>query len=392
MIWLIPLLALMSFPAFAQDVPLPAQHPAHQLEKDKEEAQNRKESLQKEAKELQKDLEKDQKNLVALAEKVQAAEKKLLELNKRIEDGKAESEEIEQRLRKDRGNLGTLVLALERLNRTPPEALLARPGAPLETAQSAMLLQRILPDIYARAENLRKDAQRLSDLLSSLEKDRAAYQSTMAGLLKEQKNLSIFLDARKLRIRNANSGIAAEERALRQIADQSENLKDLVAKLEEERTAPVQEVATTGKVHDVPVERPRRATPPVPREGAARLPISGSITVGYKQMDDIGAESQGLTLEGRAGSVVVSPMGGVVQYAGTFKNYGRILIVEHQKDYHSLIAGLARIDTVVGQSVAAGEPIGALSGSASSGGTATLYYELRQNGEPVNPSRKFSGL
>jgi murein hydrolase activator len=85
-------------------------------------------------------------------------------------------------------------------------------------------------------------------------------------------------------------------------------------------------------------------------------------------------------------------MGGVVRYAGYFKNYGQIIIVEHQKDYHSLIAGLARIDTVVGQSVAAGEPVGVLAKSSSDGGKPTLYYELRLNGEPVNPARKFAGL
>jgi septal ring factor EnvC (AmiA/AmiB activator) len=116
------------------------------------------------------------------------------------------------------------------------------------------------------------------------------------------------------------------------------------------------------------------------------------IRVGYKQTDDIGAESQGLTIEGRPSALVVAPMGGVVRYAGYFKNYGKIIIVEHQKDYHSLIAGLSKIDTVVGQSVSAGEPIGTLPKTSADGGKPSLYYELRLSGEPVNPARKFAGL
>jgi septal ring factor EnvC (AmiA/AmiB activator) len=67
-----------------------------------------------------------------------------------------------------------------------------------------------------------------------------------------------------------------------------------------------------------------------------------------------------------------------------------MVIIEHGKNYHSLVAGLSKIDTVIGQSVMAGEPIGSL-GSARSGRPA-LYYELRQNGKPINPSRVFADL
>jgi len=382
----------LSAPAFAQDEPvIPAQHPAAQLEQEKKETEAKKAELEKQAKDLSKELDTTQDTLVDIAAKIKKNETRLNELDKRMESNRKEQDEIQKRLKKDKNSIGNLVLALERLDRTPPEAILARPGAPLETAQSAMLLQSILPNIYGRAEALKKDLSRLDDILKEMEEDKAEVKSTAEDLAKRQEEISGLLKKRKGLFLKTQTGVKEQEVALREISARADNLKDLVSRIEQR-----EEEARTMDVASRQAGEPARASmarpTPIPKPGASQLPISGMIRTGYKQIDDIGAESQGLTIEGRSGSLVVSPMGGVVRYAGYFKNYGQIIIVEHQKDYHSLIAGLARIDTVVGQSVAAGEPVGTLAKSTSDGGKPTLYYELRLNGEPVNPARKFAGL
>ena len=386
------LLALLFFasPAFAEDAPMPAEHPAAQIEKDKKQTEARKSELEQKSKILEGELGETQKTLVGVAKDIKKNEEELITLEKRILRNKIEQKSIETRLKKDRNSIGDLVLALERLERTPPEAVIARPGAPLETAQSAMLLQSILPDIYKRAESLKKDLKRLDAIIAELEEDQAKAKRASAELAERQKTASELVRERKALYAKTRTDIKEQEVALREISARSDNLKDLVGKLETYESDRTQSIA--GKnAGEAGRAAPQRATP-IPRSGSAQLPISGTILVGYKDTDAIGAESQGLTIQGRSGSLVVSPMGGVVRYAGYFKNYGEIIIVEHQKDYHSLIAGLARIDTVVGQSVAAGEPVGILAKTASDGGMPTLYYELRLNGEPVNPARKFAGL
>jgi septal ring factor EnvC (AmiA/AmiB activator) len=68
-----------------------------------------------------------------------------------------------------------------------------------------------------------------------------------------------------------------------------------------------------------------------------------------------------------------------------------MVIIEHKGGYHSLVAGLEKIDTVVGQSVMAGEPLGLLHYPKAQE-KPVLYYELRYNGKAVNPARKISGL
>ncbi|MCD8562545.1 MAG: peptidoglycan DD-metalloendopeptidase family protein [Alphaproteobacteria bacterium] len=130
---------------------------------------------------------------------------------------------------------------------------------------------------------------------------------------------------------------------------------------------------------------------PLPPSGEAQLPVSGIIKTRFQQTDEIGAESQGITILGRSGGLVVAPMAGQVRFAGAFKKFGNIVIIEHQGGYHSLIAGLEKIDTVVERNVSAGEPIGTLKNTGGDG-KPSLYYELRLDGKPVNPARKFAEL
>ncbi len=398
----IPLFVLLFFlspPVQAQDndTPMPAQHPARVLEQKKKETENKKAELESQAKQINTDMEKTKKDLVGVAGEVKEVEGRLNELDARIRENEGERAQIEKRLRRDKSAIGDLVLALERLDRMPPEAMLARPGAPLETAQSAMLLQSILPDIYGRAEGLKKDLKRLDEIVASLQDDQKDVQENAKVLKSKQDEMAALLKKRKGLYDQTQQEIRLSDKALQDIAAQAKDLKDLVAKIEqkrqeEERTALSAQASGVAKdIEQSSISRKMRATP-IPSSGAAQLPVSGMIRVGYKQTDDIGAESQGLTIDARPSALVVAPMGGVVRYAGYFKNYGKIIIVEHQKDYHSLIAGLSKIDTVVGQSVSAGEPIGSLPKTSTDGGKPSLYYELRLSGEPVNPARKFAGL
>jgi septal ring factor EnvC (AmiA/AmiB activator) len=79
---------------------------------------------------------------------------------------------------------------------------------------------------------------------------------------------------------------------------------------------------------------------------------------------------------------VVAPWDGRVEFAGPFRGYGQILIIEHGDGYHSLLAGLERIDVAVGQALVAGEPVGVVK---SGEGKPSLYLELRRHGQPIDP-------
>ncbi len=103
-------------------------------------------------------------------------------------------------------------------------------------------------------------------------------------------------------------------------------------------------------------------------------------------------------LETRAGAQIVAPFDGRIAFEGPFRSYGQILIIEHGGGYHTVLAGLDRVDAVVGQWLLAGEPVGSMapvgapqgSGDLSAAGRPKLYLELRRNGQPVDPVPWFS--
>jgi septal ring factor EnvC (AmiA/AmiB activator) len=401
-------LCVIVLPVMAQ--PTPPTHPIQNLDARMEAEKKKERTLKKEMKAIDTDLQSKKKDIVNIARKVKKNEQNLIDLERRIDAQKDEQLKIEARLNKDKGAISDLILGLDRMRRIPPEALIARPGAPLETAQSAMLLQSLLPNIYKRADGLKADLTRLNTLITNLETHRIEALKSAQNLKKNQTQLTSLMNARKMAYMRASKGVKKQQAALKKIARESVTLKELMAKLEKKQWAENKRQAAMAKkakqraknaqkaakknatVQQASVTTKTFKATPIPRAGTAQLPISGHIKVSYGARDDIGAVSKGLTIAGRKGAIVVAPMGGVIDYAGPFRGYGNIIILKHQKKYHSLIAGLDKIDIVVGRSVSAGEPLGYMNKNTSSDTKPSLYYELRYNGHPVNPSKKISGL
>ncbi len=360
----------------------PREHPIQEIENELETRQQREKELKAELNSIKSNLNKKKNQMINVATEIKKNEQNLIQLEKNIAEKVEQQTKVEEKLKEDRSAISDLILAMERMRRIPPEALLAKPGAPMETAQSAMLLESILPRIHKRAEGLKADMEVLSTILDELKEDRQKVLKTSKQLEISRKELAKLLSERENLFAQTTEDVKKEQAELQRISLQAKNLRELVAKIErrqrEEQSARAQSAVVRKKT-------------PIPRTGQAQLPSSGFIRLSYGNSDDIGALSQGLKIETPKNAVVVAPMGGVVDYAGTFKGYGQIIILKHQKDYHSLIAGLTKIDTVVGRAVNAGEPIGKM-GKPTENQPPTLYYELRYKGNPVNPSKKIPGL
>ena len=377
-------LLILTPPAQAQ-IPVPSAHPTQEVEQQRQSTAAREKELKAELKNLKSDLSKKRTQMVDVARDIKRNEKSLIKLEQRIESKRQEQLSIEVKLSEDREAISDLVLALERVRRIPPEALLARPGAPLKTAQSAMLLQSVLPRVYGHAEELQGDLAKLKSVIDSLKEDRAKVIKTAKKLETNRKELTTLLSEREYLYSKTAKDAKKQQAELKKISLQARSLKDLVARIERKQKDEDKRRKTANF-------RPPLPKTPIPKAGEAQLPVSGIIQVGYGKPDDIGAVSQGIKITGRKKALVVAPMGGVVDYAGSFKGYGQIIILKHQKGYHSLIAGLGKIDTVVGRAVSAGEPIGRMGTDSSDNQGPALYYELRYKGQPVNPSKKIAGL
>ncbi len=386
---LLILIFFIATPAMAQ-TPTPSAHPLKDVESKMVRSKEEKKKLQAELKKIESNMSSQRKKLISVAKNIKGNENTLVRLEKNIATKQDEQRRIEAKLTEDKKSISELVLALERIRRIPPEAVMARPDSPLKTAQSTMLLQSILPRVYKRADQLKADLKKLDELIVSLEEDRNKAIVVAKKLQKDQKSLSHMLTKRETIYARTEKDIERQKSQLKAISQQASSLKELVKKIEakQRREAAARKKKKKSNFRTASVTN--KATP-IPKTGSAQLPVSGIMAVGYGKTDDIGAVSQGIKIKSRKNALIVAPMGGVVDYAGKFKGYGQIIILKHQKGYHSLIAGFGKIDTAVGRAVVAGEPIGKM---ASSGGkdAETLYYELRYKGNPVNPSKKISGL
>jgi len=373
-------LVLFAFPMAgnAQSV-APKQKQLETLSKDLKQEQAKKTALNKTAKDIEKTLKEARQDLVKLTRSIRTNESELSALKVKILKQEAEHDVLLETLNEDQKSISQLIMGLERMRRMPPEAMFIKPGAPYKTAQSAMLLQKILPQVHEQAAQLRDDLETLEVKTKSLLADRDKALATSKALEDEQAKLAGLLKERERLYSKTNTNLKAAEGKIKKIAKKSKNLSQLVENIDADNKR---------QASKAPVRTARNI--PIPKAGKPSLPISGEIIVAYKEPDSFGAPSEGLTLKGERSGIVSAPMGGVIRFAGTFKNYGKMVIIEHKGGYHSLIAGMEKMNATVNQSVLSGEPIGKLSKSAKS--SHHLYFELRHKGKAVHPKKRIAGL
>ena len=370
--------AVISYPTYAQENPA-AQKQA--LDKKLKTIQADKKGLERDTADAEKAYNSIKKDLVSTSAKVQKNQNQLHTIEERLEKLRDDQMRIKQELETEKEAMAKTITALQRIERTPPQAMIARPAAPIDTARGAMLLQRILPVLHEKARILKENSETYAANEKELEEKQKKLVKLSQGLEKEEKKLKTLVRDRKEQYAKLNSNLAERKKEIASVSKKAKNLSDLVKRLEIERTR-AQEQAKK--------EQPIKQAA-LPKIGKSQLPLTGKIRTKYNQKDDFGAKSKGVSIEGRGGALVVAPMGGIIRFAGYFKNYGNMLIIEHQNGYHSLIAGLEKIDTVVDQSVSAGEPLGNLYRS-DNGKPPSLYFELRHKGKAIDPARKFTEL
>lgn len=371
--------------------------------------------LEKKAESLNDELSRIKEELVNATTQMRLNEEEIGSLEQNLQELEARQELVRGNLHKDRSSLSRLIVALERLRRVPPEAMLAKPDTPYETAQSALLMAEIAGRIHKEALALKEKLTELEDITRQKEERKNTLVRNTETLQGQYEEISLLVKKREEIYKETNHDIAARESEIQRLSLQSRNLEDLIERLEEDRKRQEKkerEKQEKEEKEEKEQERLKLAAlqsknnlrPPPPPEkkiakpqplptglSPAQLPISGIIRVRYHENDERGAVSNGLSMEGRPGALVLAPIGGKIQFAGAFKKYGNLIIIEHAKGYHSLVAGLDKINAVVGQIVSSGEPLGLLP-SGVAGAKPKLYYELRHKGQPVNPSVLFSEL
>ncbi|MBZ9717034.1 murein hydrolase activator EnvC [Mesorhizobium sp. AD1-1] len=344
------------------------------------------------------------------------------DIGARLEGLKGQEQKIRASLMARRDVLAEVLGALQRMGLNPPPAILVKPEDALSSVRSAILLGAVVPELRQQTDSLLADLKEQTRITASIEAERARLTAAVGDQTAEKKRLGMLLEAKQKLEADTQTQMAAEKQRSEALAAKAGSLKELIASLEaqadksrkaadaakaaEQKTADGDKTSATAELASLPVPESNQLAAAVPfsaLQGQIALPVTGRIKRRFGADDGNGAVMLGDMVATQSGAIVTAPADGNVLYAGPFRSYGQLLILNAGDGYHVVLAGMSRISVATGQSVLAGEPIGAMgearvaSTSVSKNGNATpeLYVEFRKDGKPVDPAPwwadRFSG-
>ncbi len=419
------LVASVLGPASAQQAPAPAGGvpqivPETEGEKKKrqsdlkvlEEAMNASAEAQKrlasEVEEIRTDRAKLNTTLIETAGRVRDTEDRIRGLEQRLQTLTASEAAIRRSLDGRREVIVEVFAALQRMGRRPPPAVLVRPEDMLEAVRASIMLGAVLPELRAETEILASDLAELVRLKEAIATDRSTLNAELTALNGEQQRLNALMAARQSRLSEVERSIGAERDKTVELARQAGTLKELIGRMEAEiagaqraaeearKAAEAQEREAKERFAQAAFRDPARLAPKIPFSEAKGLlprPVSGEVTQSFGADDGYGGTTRGISITTRPKAAVVSPADGWVAFAGPFRSYGRLLIINAGAGYYILLAGMDQINVDVGQFVLAGEPVAtmgdtplmSLTGSAIEKNNPVLYVEFRKDGGSIDP-------
>jgi len=258
-----------------------------------------------------------------------------------------------------------------------------------------------VPELRARAEKLAADLGELVTVRKSITAERDRLAADRDKLHNDQTRLAALVDERQKKQVDIEKDIEAEGARAVALAKQAVDLQGLIVKMEQDvksaakaAAAANQQAAAKGDPAAL-MKDPRRTSPAIAfasAKGLFKLPVNGRKIRDFGGTDDSGGIEKGISLASRPGAQVTTPCDGWVVYAGPFRSYGQLLILNAGGGYHVLIAGMERISVNIGQFVLTGEPVATMGTTsqvasifAANASQPVLYVEFRKDGTPIDP-------
>ena len=354
-------------------------------------AEARSERLEREAAAAQGAAERTAREAAALAARIQQAEAAAAAAEARLALATRELALLREQLGHEQQPVVHLTAALQQFSRRPLALSVLRPGSVKEAVYLRAMLDTAVPRIKAQTAGLRDRLARSRALREEALAASGQLRTEQARLAERRTQLAALETRQRLASRAATGNAAREaERALA-LAEEARDLDALVDELDRAgglraRLAALPgpllrparpEEARLAMLSDMPAAERPASTPPAPY----LLPVMGRTVIGFGAPQG-SSTSSGLTLAPRPGAQVVAPAAGRVAFAGPYRGYGRIVIIEHPGGWTSLVTGLARTEVAVGETLVAGAPLG-----IAAQADPQVSLELRSDGEPVNPLR-----
>lgn len=361
----------MAMPAFAASKKAAPQDELQQTRKELEATKGEQEKITAQTIQLEAELTQLQAQLIKIAATTQKSENSLSIAEDKLRilttQYNAKSKEFKAR----EGHLSALVSAAISLSHTPPEAMVMMPGDVTRTMKAARALKMASESVKAETQSLGLQLAELQQMKDKVARDRDALEVQQEDLDAQQKDLVDKLKQRKTLQKQLGLQARHTTERLAQLAKKTHDLQDLVEKVEQNRSE-AENQRKRASAHSF-----------ADAKGHIRTPVSGKVIAKFGSSEGKNATAKGLTIQTRSRASVTAPFDGEVVFTGPFLQYGKMVIIHHSDNFHTLLAGLQKIDVEVGQFLLEGEPIGAMGDDADA---TELYVELRKDNQPIDPA------
>ncbi|MFN3844397.1 MAG: murein hydrolase activator EnvC family protein [Paracoccaceae bacterium] len=319
--------------------------------------------------------------VAALTKTIRAYEDGLAALREALRQAHLRETALGLQFQAKRDRVAQLVGILSQLESRPGPLLLLHPAGPLGTVRSGMMLAEVTPALQAEAETLNAELTELRNLRAL---QQAAAETLSSGL-------SVVQEART----TLSQAISDRTTLPQSITEDTETLRALL------QSADTLEAFAGGLALDTSDTRSFADA-----KGTLPLPALGTLLRRSMESDAAGVRRPGITLATRPRALVTTPWPATIRYRGPLLDYGNVIVLEPGGGYLIILAGLETVYGSVGEVVAPGAALGMMGGgepgvaeflaAAQEGGgvqgTQTLYMELRQGADPVDPAEWFAAL
>ena len=365
-------------------------------------SQERSAAIAEEVAAIRKDHESLTEALVLAAQNERKLAQEVAEITQRLDVLHLREGDLRSSLRERRGVLAEVLGALQRMGLNPPPAILVRPEDALSSVRSSILLGAVVPELREETQVLIGDLQELARIMETIRAQQASQLEALSRQAEEQARLSLLVEERGKLREETEAQLVLEQSRAEELAREASSLLELIDALEGEIEMAAARAARQESEREAMQDPPVALGANQPLSeliGRLDLPVSGQIQRRFGESDGSGGTMQGDMVATHSTAIVTTPVSGSVLYAGPFRSYGQLLILNAGDGYHIVLAGMGRISVSPGQPVIAGEPVG-LMGEASlasavaftEGSTGPeLYVEFRKEGKPIDPAPWWAG-
>lgn len=355
-----------------------------------DDARQQRSQLEQKIESTAQNLDSIRDQLTRLAREQRQAERDRQMLRQRLDHLVAEEKRLVAKLAARRDALSALATVALRATNLPPMMAVFKYDTVVDAARGDRLMRLSLPALEQERQSLSLTLLDLRDVRAELDRDQQRLAATKARLASRTKELQTLMAQREKTLRARQKDLASAESKVRSLLKRHTDLDGLVTGLlpdmqtahENNASASSSAKAPEPKAKPSLFARLRRTL----KKGEFMPPVLGTLSHQFGDPLRHDQKRTGITYVAPADSIIVAPMDGVVRFAGPFKHYGQLVILEHSGGFHSMVAGMSQITTPLGSKIRAGEPLGIASANETSGTReAKVYFELRQNGQPLDP-------